>query len=94
MQIVSTGDNLHERSDLVFWEIKKHIINLSSAELVQRVLDDSAVCFIHLDSAEFLKGDDFYRQELSQLKISLLARSFDSMQSLLKFPPGRMRFRE
>ena len=39
MQIVS-GDNLHEMSDPVFWKkIRKNIINLSSAELAQRVLN-------------------------------------------------------
>ena len=36
MQIVSNGDNLHEMSNPVFWENKKNIINLSSAELAQK----------------------------------------------------------
>ena len=37
MQIVSTGDNLHDMSNPVFWEnrTKKNIINMSSAELAQ-----------------------------------------------------------
>ena len=38
MQIVSSGDNLHEMSDPVFWENKKNIINLPSAENAQRVV--------------------------------------------------------
>ena len=38
MQIVSIGDNLHEISNPVFWENKKNIINLSSAELAQKVV--------------------------------------------------------
>ena len=39
MQIVSAvGNNLHEMSNPVFWENKKIIINLSSAELAQRVI--------------------------------------------------------
>ena len=38
MQIVSTGDNLHEMSNPVFLEKKKNIINLSSAELAKRVV--------------------------------------------------------
>ena len=37
MQIV-LGDNLHEMSNPVFWENKKNIINLSSAENAQRVV--------------------------------------------------------
>ena len=43
MQIVSTGDNLHERSNHVFWGKKKkkrkNITNLSSAELAQNVVN-------------------------------------------------------
>ena len=39
MQIVSNGDNLHEMSNPVSWENnKKKIINISSADLAQRVL--------------------------------------------------------
>ena len=40
MQIVSSGDNLHEMSEPIFWEkkIRKNIINLSSAELAQCVV--------------------------------------------------------
>ena len=38
MQIVSLGDNLHEISNPGFWENKKIIINLSSAELAKRVV--------------------------------------------------------
>ena len=39
MQIVSNGDNLHDKSSPVFWKKKgKYIINLSSAELAQRVV--------------------------------------------------------
>ena len=39
MQIVSTGDNLHEMSNAVFWgKNKKNITNLSFAELGQRVV--------------------------------------------------------
>ena len=37
MQIVSTGDDLHEMSEPFFWE-KKNIINVSSAELAQCVV--------------------------------------------------------
>ena len=36
MQIVSTGDNLHEMSNPVFW--KKNNINLSSAEQAKGVV--------------------------------------------------------
>ena len=32
MQIVSSGDNLHEISNPVFWEKLKNILSLSSAE--------------------------------------------------------------
>ena len=39
MQTVSNGDSLHEISNSVFWENKKNIISLSSAELVQRVVE-------------------------------------------------------
>ena len=39
MQIVSSGDNLHEISNLICWEKnKKNITNLSSAEFTQRVV--------------------------------------------------------
>ena len=38
MQIVSNGENLHEMSKPVFWENKENIINLSPAELAQRVI--------------------------------------------------------
>ena len=39
MQIVSSGDNLHEMSNLFYGKnnLKKNAINLSSAELPQRV---------------------------------------------------------
>ena len=33
MQIVSSGDNLHEMSDPVFWENKKKYFNMLSAEI-------------------------------------------------------------
>ena len=36
MQIVSLGDNLHEKSMPIFW--KKGTINLSSTEIAQRVI--------------------------------------------------------
>ena len=38
MQIVSTGDNLHEMSNPVFRENKKNINNLPSAYLAQKVV--------------------------------------------------------
>ena len=38
MQIVSNGDNVHEMSYPVFWEIKKNMTNLLSSELALRVL--------------------------------------------------------
>ena len=38
MQIVSDGGNLHEMPNPVFWENKKNAINLSSAEIAQRVV--------------------------------------------------------
>ena len=38
MQIVSIGDNLHEMSNHVFWENKKYVTYLSSAEFAQRVV--------------------------------------------------------
>ena len=39
MQIVSIRDNMHEMSNPIFWEkVREHIINLSSAELAQRVV--------------------------------------------------------
>ena len=37
MQIVSTGDKLHEMSNPVFRKNEKNIINVSSAEITQRV---------------------------------------------------------
>ena len=37
MQFISFEDSLHEMSNSVFWENKKNIINLSFAELAQRV---------------------------------------------------------
>ena len=38
MQIVSNGDNLHEMSNPVVLKNMKNVINLSSAELVMRVV--------------------------------------------------------
>ena len=38
MHIVFIGDILHEMSKTVFWEIKKTITNLSSAELAEKRL--------------------------------------------------------
>ena len=38
MQIVSTGDNLHEMSKLVYLEKNKNMINLLSAEFAQKVV--------------------------------------------------------
>ena len=38
MQSVSIGDNLYEISNLFSWENMKNIVNLSSAELAQRVV--------------------------------------------------------
>ena len=38
MQIVSSGDNLHELLNPEFWENKKKNINLLSTELVQRAV--------------------------------------------------------
>ena len=38
MQIVSSGDNLHDMSNPVFWEKYENTANLSSAELAQRVV--------------------------------------------------------
>ena len=38
MQIVSIEEHLHELSKPVSWENKKNIINISSAELAQRVV--------------------------------------------------------
>ena len=38
MQIVSKGDNLHEMSKSTFRENEETIVNLSSAELAQRVI--------------------------------------------------------
>ena len=38
MQIVSLRDNLHEMSKPIFWENKKNIMSLLSAELDQRVV--------------------------------------------------------
>ena len=32
MQIVSSGDNLHEISNSIFWEIQEKYFNVSSAE--------------------------------------------------------------
>ena len=39
MQIVSQGDNLHDMSNDIFWENKKKVINLSSTEFAQIVVD-------------------------------------------------------
>ena len=38
MQIVFIGDNLHEKSKPIFWEKKKNIINLTSAEFAHSTL--------------------------------------------------------
>ena len=39
MQILSTGDNLHEMSNLFFLvKIKKNVMSLPSAELAHRVV--------------------------------------------------------
>ena len=38
MQIVSSGDDLHEMLNPVFWKNKKNIIILSSAVLAKRVV--------------------------------------------------------
>ena len=39
MQIISLGDNLHESSKPIFWQKwEKKNINLSSAELAQKVV--------------------------------------------------------
>ena len=38
MQMLSNRDNLHEMSNLVFWENKKNVINMSAAELAPRVV--------------------------------------------------------
>ena len=38
MQIVSSGDNLHEISNLISGRNKKHVPNLSSAGNAQRVV--------------------------------------------------------
>ena len=38
MQIVSSGDNLHEISKPIFWKKSENIIDLSSAELALRVV--------------------------------------------------------
>ena len=35
MQIVSSGDNLHELSKPIFWEKSENYFKMSSAELVQ-----------------------------------------------------------
>ena len=37
MQIVAIGNNLHEMSNPVYGKNKKHITNLSSAELTKEV---------------------------------------------------------
>ena len=39
MQIISNGDSLHELSDPFSGKYKKTIINLSSAELTERVVN-------------------------------------------------------
>ena len=38
MQIVSSGDNLHDMSKPISGKNKKNIVNLSSAELAQKVV--------------------------------------------------------
>ena len=38
MQTVSNRDNFHEMSNPVFWENKKNIFNLLSAEFAQRTV--------------------------------------------------------
>ena len=54
MQNVSNGDNLHELSNPVYGENKKNIINLSAAELAQKVVK---VNLLKLDPAKmYLKG--------------------------------------
>ena len=47
---MSYGDNLHEMPKSIFWENKKNIVSLSSAEFAQRVvmvkiLSSSLACF-------------------------------------------------
>ena len=46
MQIVSNGDNLHEMSNPVFWEIKKNISKCRLLKFLLRVL--SVNKFVHL----------------------------------------------
>ena len=54
MQIISNGDNWHEMSNPFFWENKKNIVPLSSAELAKRVVKvkwkkkKKKVCNIHV----------------------------------------------
>ena len=38
MQVVSNGNNLHAMLNPVFWEKKKNIISVLSAELAQRMV--------------------------------------------------------
>ena len=45
MQIVASGNNLHEISKPVFSENKKSIINLSSAKFAQRVVKINFLTF-------------------------------------------------
>ena len=67
MQIVSNaGDNLYEMSNRVFlheinpvfWEEKKNVINLSPAELAQRVVKVKAnrFTFLHILKCIFLQS--------------------------------------
>ena len=34
MQIVSSGDNLHEMSNLIFWDKQEKYFKMSSAEII------------------------------------------------------------
>ena len=55
MQIVANGDNLHEISNSVFWENKKNIVSLLSAEfahtcnMVRVNIDFCCISFYYLN---------------------------------------------
>ena len=69
MQIF-TGDHLFEMSNLFYGKSKKNVINLSSAELAQRVTKvqlDQVLVYINLNFVELLISNSLYQETISIL---------------------------
>ena len=67
MQIVSIGVNLQEMSNPVFWENKKHMLDLSSAEYAER--DVNVKEFITNTADDTLKYLILFFREIKGLTI-------------------------